>query len=151
MPQPAGQPATQTNELHGKDARGSPDRGELGPPTPTALIPCSAQLPPHSPFALVLPTGAWGWGAGRWQEGEEGVRAQLSLFSESPGRSRAGSGERAGPAQAWGGSWQRRHRSIPDWYCSSCRVQLENPNREQSREVASARTASGSAVESVGK
>lgn len=87
----------------------------------------------------------------------KGAGQALSLLREQGSRRVQGRawawqwGMAGAGAQAWGGSWQRRHWAISGWYCSTCRVQLENPNREWSRDVASARTASGSAVESAGE
>lgn len=87
-PQPDSQPATQTNELHGKDACApqTSGRGDQGTSThPHQLIPAQPDpcpTPPHTHFGLAH----WGWGLGSGPvEGgrEEGVRAQLCPFCES--------------------------------------------------------------------
>lgn len=130
MPQPAGQPATRTNELHGKDAWGSPDRGELGPPSPHCTDPLLGPTP-TTPLPLYFGLAHGGLGLGSWQVAggrEEGVRAQLSLSSGNRGLSQglavgrargrlrlggapgsAGTGpSRTGTAPAAGCSWRIR-------------------------------------------
>lgn len=160
-PQPARLPRRQMNcterTLGIPQTTGSGDHRTSTHPTTTALISLLSLTLAHSPTHTLwsCPLGLEGTG-GSGGEGK-GAGPVPSLLCEQGGRRVQGRawawqwGEAGAGAQAWGGSWQRRHWAISGWYCSTCRVQLENPNREWSRDVASARTASGSAVESMAR
>lgn len=103
------------------------------PHTPEPLTAIQSE-PPLSPLPSYT---LWSWPPGhglghlageRWRE-----RSLLiwEAGAESPGSSLGlAVGWGGAEAQAWEGSWQRRHWAISGWYCSTCRVQLENPNRE---------------------
>lgn len=177
MPQPSGQPATQTHYTSSSWLP-TPGQGGDGDHRPSTLLHPPALLLAAQPGPTVLThthththfgLARWGLGLGglgRWKEGgEEGVWAQLNPFLHNQEVLRVqglgvgpslglavGGGDKGGAmAQAWGGSRHRRQWAISGRYCSTCRVQLEKPNRECSLDEASARTASGSAAESVGE
>jgi len=91
-PQPDSQPATQTNELHGKDACApqTTGRGDQGTSTrPHRLIPVQPEpcLPHHPPTLWSCPPGLgtreW---AGRRRERGRGTGPALSLLQEQGGR-----------------------------------------------------------------
>lgn len=138
-PQLASQPATRTHGVHRKDKQDSPGHVEhkwWGFHTPLncsrllSLIPLP-QSPSYTHFGL--DHRGRGWGVWQVRNGERKVPSVTrEAGAERPGPSLglAVGGEGGAEAQACWGSRQRRHWAISGWYCSTCRVQLENPNRE---------------------